>query len=280
MRTRTTTSSRSLSCTVTNSPTSSPISSCLAADLPRILLMAGLMGPMVLSTPFASPIPAARLATTLQSLTRMVPRPSLAPCSALFHSTGKFALHATTNGGEVNTRNLYDLALGKEESKNWGVWSCDFIKVAKPAPVVYDAIWKSINGTKERKVSCHVTLKKMRLTFGPGMVHRCSFVGPAGRQKGRLQDGLVSELSELHESVLTRAGRTGSPMRKGSLVLRFSELRTLLRPISRMPPAKSSLSRPSVPVPGTRSDAWRSVMGRQGVFAVVVDTKLLVSYPL
>ena len=81
----------------------------------------------------------------------MTARPSLAPASALLNSSNKFKLWGCTNGGADNTRGLYDLALGKEESEKWGVWSCDSVRKAKPAPAVYEAIWKSLVGDGERK---------------------------------------------------------------------------------------------------------------------------------
>ena len=49
-----------------------------------------------------------------------------------------------TNGAAESTRSLFDQALGEEESSKWAVWSCNEIQVAKPAPAVYEAVWRKL----------------------------------------------------------------------------------------------------------------------------------------
>lgn len=106
--------------------------------------MAGIQPPssgtITPTSTFTSPFSSECLAPIMATLSCMTPRPSLAAASELLVSTGKFNLLAATNGGEVNTRRLYDLGLGLEMSKNWGVFSCDTDGIAKPDPKVYKAI--------------------------------------------------------------------------------------------------------------------------------------------
>lgn len=108
----------------------------------------------------ASPSQAASFDLTpiTSTLTSLTARPSLEACSRLLHSpsTGaepSFRTLAATNGGAVTTRGLFDLALGEEESAKWEVWSCDEIKVAKPAPEVYEAVWKKLGLDKKKQRS-------------------------------------------------------------------------------------------------------------------------------
>ena len=84
------------------------------------------------------------LAPVFATIPRMNPRPSLSACSSRFHESGLFRLMAATNGGAESTRGLFDAALGPEESVKWSVFSCDDVQVAKPAPIVYEAIWKKL----------------------------------------------------------------------------------------------------------------------------------------
>lgn len=122
-----------------------PIASVLKASLPRILLSAGLLAS-----------PSAALAFDLTPitsiLTRLSARPSLATCSNLLLGSTEpaFRLLAATNGGAEMTRGLFDRALGEEESSRWEVFSCDEIKVAKPAQEVYEAVWKKLGMEKKR----------------------------------------------------------------------------------------------------------------------------------
>ncbi|KAL8290599.1 hypothetical protein RQP46_002857 [Phenoliferia psychrophenolica] len=116
-----------------------PIGQVLKTSLPRVLLMAGVRPPGNAAT-FSAPT----LAPVFATIPRMNARSSLAACSTAFHKSGAFRLMAATNGGAESTRGLFDLALGKEESSKWAVFSCDEIAVAKPAPIVYEAIWKKL----------------------------------------------------------------------------------------------------------------------------------------
>lgn len=131
-----------------------PIFKCLAVNLPKILLTANIQPPpghtVEPSLSYNSAFAPSIIDPILKTLTCMTPRPSLVAASALLLSTGKFELAACTNGGEANTRNLFDLAMGKEHSSKWGVWSCDMIQMAKPFPKVYEAIWERLVGTGER----------------------------------------------------------------------------------------------------------------------------------
>ncbi|KAK4691870.1 hypothetical protein P7C70_g9249, partial [Phenoliferia sp. Uapishka_3] len=116
-----------------------PIGIVLKACLPRNLLMAGVLPPEP-HTSFTADL----LAPVYATLPAMDPRPSLSACSSTFLETGKFRLLAATNGGAESTRGLFDRALGKEQSAKWGVFSCDANQVAKPAPAVYENIWKHL----------------------------------------------------------------------------------------------------------------------------------------
>lgn len=117
----------------------------LKASLPRILLSAGLLASPSAALEFdISPI--------TSTLTTLPARASLAACSALLLSSTEpsFRLLAATNGGAESTRGLFDRALGEEESLKWEVFSCDEIKVAKPAQEMYEAVWKKLGMEKKK----------------------------------------------------------------------------------------------------------------------------------
>ena len=132
-----------------------PIFKVFTANLPRILSIAGLTPPQPSTEdqklPYSTSIfPDPLLQEIVQTLTAMTPRPSLQACSTLLLSATKFNLLAATNGGLASTRGLFDRSLPSESSE-WGYFSCDTAQVAKPAPEVYENIWKKLEAISFEK---------------------------------------------------------------------------------------------------------------------------------
>lgn len=121
---------------------SRPIVQVLKQSLPRCLAMAGLSSP-------AQPFDVTPLTSLLPKLSA---RPSLEACSRLLNTCTEveFLTMAATNGGAASTRGYFDQGLGEEESQKWQVFSCDEIKVAKPAPEVYETVWKRLGLEKKK----------------------------------------------------------------------------------------------------------------------------------
>ncbi|KAI5481113.1 haloacid dehalogenase [Pseudohyphozyma bogoriensis] len=121
-----------------------PIATILRSSLPRVLMMNHLVpltdDPSTLTNDL-DPI--------LSTFGSLPPRPSLQAASNLLVSSKRFALLAASNGGSESTRSLLERAL-KDEAKEWDVFSCDEIKVAKPDQEVYEAVWEKL-GVAESK---------------------------------------------------------------------------------------------------------------------------------
>ncbi|KDE04650.1 hypothetical protein MVLG_04948 [Microbotryum lychnidis-dioicae p1A1 Lamole] len=114
-----------------------PIAQILKATLPRVLQMNQIT---------ATTLTQDDLSPVLSIIPSLPPRPSLVECSALLLAAENpsFQLMAATNGADKTTRGFYKSALGDEEAEKWMYFSCDEIEVAKPAPVVYEAIWERL----------------------------------------------------------------------------------------------------------------------------------------
>lgn len=123
--------------------TTRPMGTVLKTNLHQVLLEAG-----ILSSP--------NQAFNSEPITSLLPslnaRPSLLDCHKLLTTSSEptFRVMAATNGAGESTRGLFDLALGKEESEKWEVFSCNEIEVAKPAPAVYEAVWKRLGLEKKK----------------------------------------------------------------------------------------------------------------------------------
>ncbi|KAM0790100.1 hypothetical protein ACM66B_005428 [Microbotryomycetes sp. NB124-2] len=115
-----------------------PIGQILKMSLPRVLVEKGLVRAADASSFDVTPV------TSI--LSSVPPRPSfhalhnaLSTCK-----TVEFKLVAATNGAAETTRQLFDNALEAQESQKWEIFSCDEIQVAKPAPEVYEAVWRKL----------------------------------------------------------------------------------------------------------------------------------------
>ncbi|SCV73991.1 BQ2448_6421 [Microbotryum intermedium] len=114
-----------------------PIAQILKATLPRVLQMN-----QITTTTLTQD----DLSSVLSILPTLPPRPTLVKCSALLLASENpsFQLMAATNGADKTTKELYRVALGEEEAGKWMYFSCDEIQVAKPAPIVYEAVWERL----------------------------------------------------------------------------------------------------------------------------------------
>ncbi|GAA5877001.1 hypothetical protein JCM1840_007094 [Sporobolomyces johnsonii] len=130
-----------------------PIAKVLEATLPRIYLMSGLVPPAAASASSSSATFSPSLVDpVVASIPSMPARPGLGTCAALLQAHN-FRLMAATNGGLETTQGLFEKALGKEAAEKWEYFSCDEDRVAKPAPSVYEDVWKrlGLGGGVEKK---------------------------------------------------------------------------------------------------------------------------------
>lgn len=115
-----------------------PIATVLKDSFPRSLRMAGVNPP-------DQPLDMQSLTSILPDLP---PRPSLAAASQRLttHNSDQvsFRLMAATNGAAASTRRYFDRGIGEPESRQWEIFSCDEVQMAKPAPEVYEAVWRKL----------------------------------------------------------------------------------------------------------------------------------------
>ena len=113
------------------------------------------------------------LQPVLSALKSLPARPSLGAASSLLLENG-FRCMAATNGGLESTRGLFKNALGDQVAERWEYYSCDEVRVAKPAPSVYAAIRKRLEVGRDDEswfVASHTwsVEDSFRVFIGPGL---------------------------------------------------------------------------------------------------------------
>ncbi|GAA5961716.1 hypothetical protein JCM3765_000486 [Sporobolomyces pararoseus] len=147
-----------------------PIAQVLKSTLPRIYLMHNLV-PIPSSTTSSAMtettavVDQKLLNPVFESLSKMIPRPSLKTCIQTLHDSSnvRFKFLAVTNGGLESTKNYFYQAFNdndnnQEEARElvdqvfkWSFLSCDELKIAKPDRKIYENVWNKLKEEEDQE---------------------------------------------------------------------------------------------------------------------------------